>query len=435
MNKKGLKKLKIENYEIAKGVNLHFLETEKFKTNVMSIYFRFPLCRETVTKAALLPRILKRGSEKYPTMAELSRRAKELYGASIGADILKRGDNMLLRFTTQFVSDKFINESIIGDVTELLKEYILCPIVKDGGFDETFVRQEKENAKNFILGLINDKKEYAAVKCTEIMFENDAYGIFQYGYVEDLEKIDPKNLYEFYKEMITTASVEIVASGSFEKDKVRKRLEENFEEVLKERNPVEYKTKLADFENDIKIKNVCEEMKVSQSKLSMGFNCGIKPDSDDYYSMMLFSCIYGGSPFSKLFNNVREKLSLAYYVFSAFDRHKSFMKINAGIEADKFDAAYDEIMLQLEMMKKGEFSDAEIESAKKYFKTQAGSIKDSLSATEDFFMGRLLIGQSESPDEFLAKINNVTREGIIKAANSVQLDTIYFLKGVLDNEV
>ncbi len=424
-----------KSFEISKGVNLHFLETEKFKTNVMSVYFRMPLRRDTITKAALLPRILKRGSEKYPTMADLSRRAEELYGAGIGADIGKRGDNAILRFSVQFVSDSFISESIIGDVTELLKEFILCPVVKDGGFDEAFVKQEKENAKNFILGLINDKKEYAAVKCNEIMFENDAYGIFPYGYVEDLESIDAKNLYVFYRDVLKTSAVDIFVSGSFDEKIVTKQIEDNFKSFLSDRVIAENATKLAYAEENIEIKNVCEEMKVSQSKLCMGFNCGIEPTSDEYYAMMLFSCIYGGSPFSKLFNNVREKLSLAYYVFSAFDRHKSCLKINAGIEADKFRDAYDEIMLQFDAMKKGDFTDDEIESAKKYFKTQTGSIKDSLVATEDFYMGRLLLGETESVDEFLERLNKVTRAEIIKAANSLQLDTIYFLKGVLDSEV
>ena len=152
--------MKTEKFEISKGVNLCFLESDKFKTNVMSIYFRLPLCRETITKAALLPRVLKRGSEKYPTMSELSRRAEELYGSSIGADIGKRGDLALLRISAQFVSDSYISESIIADICDLLREFVLCPVIKDGGFDKTYVAQEKENAKNYILGLINDKKEY-----------------------------------------------------------------------------------------------------------------------------------------------------------------------------------------------------------------------------------------------------------------------------------
>lgn len=427
--------MKTEKMEISRGVNLRFLETDKFKTNVMSVYFCVPLCRENITETALVPRILKRGTEKYPTMTELSRRAEELYGASIGANIGKRGDQAIIRCSAQFVSDSFINESIIGDITELLKEFIFCPAIKDGGFDEEYTAQEKENAKNHILGLINDKKEYASVKCTEIMFEGDPYEIFPYGYVEDLEGIDGKSLFKRYKEIISTSKIDIFVSGCFDKDAVKKNLEESFMPFLSERVAEDCTTKLAENEPDIKVKNVTEEMPVSQSKLSMGFNCGIKPVSDDYYAMTVFSCIYGGSPFSKLFNNVREKLSLAYYVFSAFDRNKSYMKINAGIEASKFDEAFNEIMLQLDSMKKGEFSDDEILSAKMYLKTQTGTIKDSLAATEDFYMGRGLLGYEESVDGFLDKLNEVTRERIVAVANTLQLDTVYFLKGVQENEI
>ncbi len=427
--------MKTERIELSKGVSLRFLKTEKFKTNVMSVYFRMPLCREDITKAALLPGVLKRGTQKFPTMSDLSRRAEELYGATLGADMGRRGDVLLFRASAQFVSDRFISESIIGDISELLKEFVLCPYTVNGAFDKSYVEQEKENTKNYILGLINDKKEYAAVRCNEIMFENDPYGINAYGYVEDLDAIDEKNLYEYYQGIINNAGVDIFVSGSFDEKAVMAEIESKFKLAFKERAVTKVATKLAELEENIEVKRVTEEMQVSQSKLAMGFNCGINPVSKEYYALALFSCIYGGSPFSKLFNNVREKLSLAYYVFSAVDRNKSCMKINAGIEASKFDEAFDEIMLQLELMKKGEFSDAEIESAKKYLKTQTGSVKDSLVATEDFYMGRGLLGIDESVDEFLEKIYAVTREDIIKAANSIQLDTVYFLKGVLENEV
>jgi predicted Zn-dependent peptidase len=342
---------------------------------------------------------------------------------------------MLLKVSVQFVSDSFISESIFGDVCELLKEFVLCPVTKDNAFDKSYVQQEKENTKNYILGLINDKKEYASVRCNEIMFADDPYGIISHGYVEDLEEIDEKNLYEFYKDMIKTAAVDIYVSGSFDKTSVKKEIEKNFKDAFDDRDVVNSETVLASIEENIQVKNLVEEMPVSQSKLAMGFNCGIDPRADESYAMALCSCLYGGSAISKLFNNVREKLSLAYYVFSAVDRHKGCMKVNAGIEASKYDEAFNEIMLQLDMMKKGEFTDEEIDFAKKTFKNSVGSVKDSLAATEDFYMGRTLLGVEESVDEYLEKINKVTREEIIAAAEKIQLDTIYFLKGVQGNEI
>ena len=424
----------IKTYELSKGVNLRLLSTEKFKTNSISVYIHLPLSRETVTKTALIPKILKRGTKEYPTLTELSKKTEELYGASVSLSVVKKGDSEAIRFNIQFVNDAFLPERITKDAISLLKELILCPKLIDGCFDKEWVRQEKENLKNLIEGLINDKKEYAQVKCTEAMFAGDPYGIFEYGYVEDLESIDEKNLYEFYKDILKTSVIDIFAGGSFDEAELIEIVKENFKEL--DKRDAEYtKTKLSEIEENIEVKKITEPMPTSQSKLVMGFNSGVNPTSKEYHGMMLFSCIFGGSPFSKLFNNVREKLSLAYYVFSAADRQKSYMKISAGIEADKFDAAYNEIMIQLDKMKKGDFKDDEIVSGKKYLATSIGSFKDSLMALENFYIGQILLGGDETVDGLIESIQKVSRQDIIDAANKVQEDTVYFLKGVASVEV
>ncbi len=424
----------IKTFEISKGINIRVLKTEKFKTNTISLYLHLPLKRDTATKAALLPRVLKRGTEKYPSLTELSKRTEELYGASVGLGIVKKGDGEAVKFTLTFVSDSFINETVMPQIIELLKEIVLCPKVQNDGFDAVWVKQEKENLKNFIEGIINDKKEYAQTRCNEIMFEGDPYGISEYGYVRDLDGIDEKQLYEFYRELLKNATIDIFAGGSFDEKMLVDELKKAFS-VLGDRLGGYTKTKLAVPEENITVKNITEPMPTSQSKLVMGFNCGISPVSDEYYAFMLFSCIFGGSPFSKLFNNVRERLSLAYYVFSATDRQKGYMKISSGIEADKFDAAYAEIMAQLDKMKKGDFTDDEIVSAKKYLATSLGSAKDSLAATENFYMGQILLGNDETIDCLIERLQMVDRKAIIDAANRVQEDTVYFLKGVANSEI
>ncbi len=426
--------MKKTDFKLTEGVNLRLLSTEKFKTGRISLYIHLPLDRSTATYAALVPRVLKRGTEKYPSLSALSKRAEELYGASVSSGVGKKGDTQSIRFNLGFASDSFLSESILKDIIELLAQLVLCPKLTDGAFDKSWVEQEKTNLKNFIEGLINDKKEYAAVRCNEIMFEGDPYGVFEYGYTEDLEKIDEKNLYEFYQSILDNSVIDIFASGSFDEELLKSELKGVFGK-LKPRKAEYTKTQLADEEKDITVKNITEPMPTSQSKLCIGFNCGINPVSEDYYNLMLFSCIFGGSPFSKLFNNVREKLSLAYYVFSAADRQKSYMKISAGIEADKFDAAYDEIMLQLDKMRTGDFTDDEIISAKKYLATNLNSAKDSLAAIENFYMGQIMLSNDETIDGLIEKVQLVGRDGIIKAAKCVQEDTIYFLKGVAGNEV
>ncbi len=426
--------MKIKSFKLTEGVSLRLLNTDKFKTNCISFYIHLPLMRESATYAALLPRVLRRGTEKYPSISALSVRAEELYGASISAGAFKKGDTQSIRFSLTFASDSFLEESIIKSAVELLRQIVLCPKLDNVAFDEAWVSQEKENLKNFIEGLINDKKEYAAVRCNEIMFEGDPYGIFEYGYVEDLENINGKALYEFYQKILNNSVIDIFAGGSFDEAVSVDEIRAIFG-GLNPRRAEHVKTQLAIPEENISVKNVCEQMPTSQSKLCIGFNCGANPVSEDYYNAMMFSCMFGGSPFSKLFNNVREKLSLAYYVYSAADRQKGYMKISAGIEADKFDAAYDEIMLQLEKMKSGDFTEDEIISAKKYLATSLGSAKDSLAALENFYMGQIMLGNDETVDGLIEKIQGAGREGIIKAANTVQEDTIYFLKGVAGSEV
>ncbi len=426
--------MNINSFKLTDGVNLRLLKTEKFKTNCISVYIHLPLCRENVTFAALIPRILKRGTEKYPSLSELSKRTEELYGASLAAGVGKKGDTQSIKFTVQFVSDSFLNEKITADAVDLIAQLVLCPKLKEGAFDKAWVGQEKENLKNFIEGLINDKKGYAQVKCNEIMFESDPYGIFEYGYVDDLEKIDEKSLYEFYRNILKNSVIDIFASGSFDEELLKAEIKAKFGS-LSSRTAGYTKTALATVEDNITVKNVVEPMPTSQSKLCMGFNCGISPVSEDYYNMMMFSCIFGESPFSKLFNNVREKLSLAYYVFSAADRQKSYMKISAGIESDQFDAAYNEIILQLDKMRAGDFTDEEIMSAKKYLATSLGSAKDSPGAVENFYIGQIMLGNDETIDGLIEKISLVERDGIIRAANCVQEDTVYFLKGVGNDEV
>lgn len=425
----------LKTVALASGVNLRLLKSEKFKTNLISVYFCLPLKEETATMAALLPRVLKRGTEQFPEMSAISKRAQELYGAALSVGIMKKGDLQLIRFSVESVADKFLSEGITDGVLELISQTVLFPKTENGVFDAGFVEQEKENAKNFIEGLINDKKEYAAVRLNEIMFEGDPYGIFEYGSIKWLEETNEKNLFEFYKNLLNTARVEIFVGGNFSDEEIVAKIQKAFAPLASDREALGEQTAVAKIEENIEVKRVTEEMKVSQSKLCMGFNCGVDVKSKEYYALALFSCIFGGSPFSKLFNNVREKLSLAYYVFSAVERQKGCLKISAGIESSKLSAAYDEIFVQLEKMKNGDFTDEEILSAKKYMSTSLNSVNDSLAAAENFFLGQLMLGKNDSPKEFLENIEKVEKSEIMAAANAVQLDTVYFLKGVGANEV
>lgn len=414
---------------INEGIDLHLIKAEKFKTNLLSLYIKIPINKENATMAALLPMVLRRGTVKYPSLSALAKHCEELYGASLYSGLRKKGDISYLYFSLEFISDEYINDSILKDAAEFLKEIVFNPKMSSSGFDEKFVDSEKINLKDNIRGIINDKKEYADLRVKEISFENSAYGISPYGFEEDLASINPENLYEFYQDIISNCKIDIFFSGSFENDKVSDTVKEEFSDYLKARTPDALNTIPASRNKDDEVKRVTERMDVTQSKLCMVMYTGANPYSDEYFATAVMNCIYGGSPFSKLFNNVREKLSLAYYVSSRLDRYKGCMLLSSGIENDKFDAAFDEIMLWLDKMKKGEFSDEEILSAKKYLETGLNSSKDSLRVQEDYILTNLSGKETQSIDEIIEGIKKVTREEIILSAKKVTLDTVYLLTG------
>lgn len=422
----------MQTKRICQGVDLRILKDEKFKTNTMSVFFHIPMRRETVTMAALLPAVLKRGTEQYPSMQAMSRRLADLYSASCGAGVRSKGDGEVLYFTMNYIADAYIGENLTAQVLEFLQGLIFHPCIEGEGFRSDYVEGEKDNLRQAILGLINDKKEYADVKCREAMFGQDGYGMFEAGYVEDLEEITPEKLYAFYRRILAEAKVDLFLGGTVTEESGRQ-VAEAFQKVLAPREAGYAKMKPATSLRETP-QVVVEEMSASQSKLAIGLCCGVEPTAREYYALMLGSCIYGGSPFSKLFNHVREKLSLAYYAAARTDRLKSVMLISSGIETSNYQAALDEIMLQLDKMKQGDFTREELEAARKYLTTGLCSMKDSMRAMEDYYLSQVIMGQEQSTEELLDCLNQVTAEEIRRVMEKVRPDTIYFLKGVADGK-
>ena len=412
------------------GINLHLAKSEKFKTNLLSLYIKIPVIRENATLSALLPKVLRRGSKIYPSLSAIATNCEELYGASYYSGLRKKGDCAFLYFTLEFVSGEYLKDSnILSDAMDFLKELVFNPKIKNGVFDNGFVDSEKINLKDDIESLINDKKEYADQRVKEISFEGSPYGIAPFGFKEDIDSITPESLYQYYKKVITECKMDFFLSGAFDTEKAKELFGEKFSDILSPRNPSPLSTSIAK-RKDEKIKRVTDKMDVTQSKLCITMFTDTDPFSSEYYASAVFNCIYGGSPFSKLFNNVREKLSLAYYVSSRLDRQKGCILISSGIENDKFQDAYSEIMLWLDKIKAGEFSDEEISSAKKYLETNLNSIADSLRASEDYLISALSDErQPETIESLVSNLNKVTRDEIIKIANKVQPDTVYLLTG------
>lgn len=413
---------------IKNGVDFRYIKAEKFKTNIISVFLNIPLKRETVTKAALLPSVMKRGTMQHKTLTELTRYLFNLYSASLRAGIRSKGDGEVLYFTIEYIRDKFIGENLTDKIVELLNEFIFSPLAdEENGFKQEYLDGEKVNLKNAIEGLINDKRDYVEFKCREAMFGGEGYGMYEAGRVEDLPNITAKNLYEFYKQVISTAKVDIFVSGDFDErslSDVKAKLSNNFEP----RDAEYFKTKIA-LPTGREAQKIVEEIPVVQSKLCIGLKCGIDPTSPEYYGLLLGGCVFGGSPFSKLFNNVREKLSLAYYAVSRTERFKSTMFISCGIETEKYQAAYDEIMVQFNKMRNGEIEDSELENSKLYMINSFNSMKDGLRTMEDYYLSQAIMGNDGGIDDLIERVGKVTKDEVVAAFNKIEIDTIYFLKG------
>lgn len=417
--------LKSERINIGNGVNLNLIKTDKFKSNLLSYYFIRPLSKSEVTKNALLPLVLKRGTDEYDTNLKIQKELEENYGSQLSMGINKRGERHVLRFSVETVDKSYVEDkNYIYKVLELLQSIIFNPVLEKGYFKENYVAQEKENLKRRIQGRINNKRTYALERCIEEMCKNEKFSIYSLGNIDDLEKIDGEVLYNHYKEVINTSPIEIFYTGDYD-DELIETLKnkininrENIVEVPKE-----------SIISSVQTKNmVNENLDVVQGKVVLGFRTGIPYDDKLYNGLLVASDILGGGPNSKLFRNVREKESLAYYITSTIFKYKSIMLIDGGIEFDNFEKTIDIVNEQLEEMKKGIFTDEDIDISKKSIKSSMESIKDSIFLISEFFFSQQLSGDKRSLQKILEDIDKVKKEEIVEAISKVSLDTIYFMK-------
>ena len=419
-----------------KGIKLHTINTNKFKTNLIAIFLSIPLTRENVTKNALLSSILRRGCQKYKTQEEISKKLEEMYGAEFNCGLDKLGKNHVLKFYIESINDEFLpeaKENMLKQSIEILSEIVFNPLAENNGFNEEYTNQEKENVKQIIEAKKDNKARYALFRCVEEMFKDKAEGLYKYGYVEDLENINAKNLYEYYKELIDTCKIDIFVSGKLENTNIEQLIEQdqNFSN-LKEREP-KYNINKPEEKNPIQeVNNVEEKLDVTQGKLVIGYDVeASKQEIEDEkfrYIGMLYNAILGGTATSKLFQNVREKASLAYTASSSFSYYTGNIFVNAGIEIDNFEKATEIIKEQIEDMKQGNFSEEDIENAKKTIVSNIAGISDEQDTEIIYFLGQELSGRNISLEQYAQFVQDVKKDEIEDFARKININTIYFLR-------
>ena len=420
--------MKYNEKEVKKGIKLHEMQTEKFKTNLIAIFLSMPITKENVTKNSLLSAVLRRGSKNMSTQEQISQELEEMYGASFDCGLDKTGDNHILKFYLESVNDKFLpqtDENMLKTSIEKLLEIVFNPLVENGAFKEEYVKQEKENVKRIIEGKPDNKARYAFDRCVEEMYKDEPYGLYKYGYIEDLEQITAQDLYNYYQIMIAECKIDIFVSGNISEVHEIVKQNENIQK-LQEREP-DYKINNVEPKAEVEEKEVIEEMEVTQGKLTIGLDLHLE-NEEQKYDAMLYNAILGGTANSKMFQEVREKASLAYTAGSSYVRYKSNIFIKCGIEIKNYEKAMEIIRKQLEDMKNGVFTDEDIENAKKGIISGIKAIDDEQDTEITYFFGQELTGSKTSLEEYIEKIQKVSKDDIIKVANSININTIYFLK-------
>ncbi len=421
--------MEYKQIEIKKGIKLHTIKTEKFKTNLIAIMLTTKLNRENVTKNALIPAVLRRGTKNLTTQEEINKKLEEMYGASLDCGLDKTGDNQVLKFYIETVNDEFLPqeaENMLKTSLEKIFEFVFNPYLENGCFKKEYVEQEKENIKQIIDGKIDNKARYSLDRCIEEMYKDQPYGLYKYGYVEDMKDINEKNLYEYYKQLINECKIDIFVSGII--DEKTENIIKNNENIikLKDREPQynepEIIAKKSEKENDVQ-----ESMDVTQGKLIIGMDLDIN-DDNLRFDVMIYNSIFGGSANSKLFQNVREKASLAYTASSSYYRFKNNIFINCGIEIKNYEKALDIIKQQIEDMKKGDFTDEEVENAKKGIIASIKTIDDEQDTEITYFFSQELSKSKCNIEQYKDRISEVTKEKVVDVANKVSVNTVYFLK-------
>ncbi|WDH84547.1 EF-P 5-aminopentanol modification-associated protein YfmF [Paenibacillus urinalis] len=408
-------------------IRIHVLPTKRFKTFAISLYVGTPLKEDTVTSTALIPFVLRRGTESYPETIQFREQLEELYGAGFGFDVYKRGDHQIIQFRMDTINDSFVqsSESLLDRSFSFLGEVVTNPATENGKFRSSYVQSERETVRKRLESIVNDKMRYAAERCIEEMCKNEPYRLHPLGERSELDQINAATLYSSYEEWINNAGMDLYVVGDTTLEEVEGLVQKYFQ--LNRDHSFEYKTETGHHVRR-DVQTVVEKLNVSQGKLNMGLRTSITYGDDQYASALTYNGILGGYPHSKLFVNVREKHSLAYYASSRYDGHKGIATIQSGIEIPNYEKAVEIIHQQLADLKAGVISDLELNQTKAMIRNLLREIQDSAFEMISYDFNRVLSGKERTTQELLEQIEALSKSDIQKAADTFELDTIYFLR-------
>src|SRR5690606_6797822 len=322
-----------------KNITIHVLPTNRFKTYAITLFAGTPLEEQTVTSTALIPYVLRRGTARFPETIQLREQLDNMYGAGFGFNIVKRGNTQFIQLRMDVINDRFVNSehSLLNGALQYLGDVLTNPLIEQGGFREAYVDAEKGTLKKQLDSIINDKIHYAAERCIQEMCEHEPYRLNASGKLEDLPHINANSLFQRYSDWLSEAQFDLYVVGDTTLEEVTKLVEQNFQ-MPASAKPIQYKP--AEASHSVSsVKTVVDRMEVSQGKLNLGLRMNVGYADPDYVCALVYNGILGTYPHSKLFVNVREKESLAYYCSSRYDAHKGIVTIQSGIEFENYEKA------------------------------------------------------------------------------------------------
>lgn len=404
-----------------KQQHIHFLEVNQFKTNIISIGFRVPLTRENATKTALLAEVLKNGCCAYPSRRAVSQKTDDMFGSVFDISIIKKGEEQVLFFYLEFVKYK---RELMEECFVFLQNMIFAPIQQQKGFSKQIVEREKRILEEKIKSRQDDKKEYAKLRCLEEMCKGEAFGIFADGYIEDLSQIDENILFHHYQNIIKHTPTEIFLTG----EKTQKEAMLDFAKRMPFESDCAWKTEKKVNQQQKEVKQIKETLHTAQSRIALGFWTKIQPESKEYATLLVCNELFGGSPASLLFQQVREKEGACYDISSFLFRLQPILMVKAGIQKQDYDKAVEMIQKALKMLQQKKVEKEPLQEAKENIVRYYEAMKDSQTALMDFVWNEKVLKTNRNISQFVAEIKAVTAEAVQKSAQGIFLDTVYFLQ-------
>lgn len=416
-----------ETVKEMKGYKLHVVKTEKYKTNTFVWKMKAPLNTEDVTLRALLPYVLQSNSKAYPSSTELRTYLDELYGASLYVDLAKKGEYHVISFSMEIANEKFLSDQtpLLKKALDFLSEILTNPNVNNKAFDKETVEKEKRTLKQRIQSIYDDKMKYSNSRLVEEMCKGERYALHVHGTMDEVEKISAESLYSYYEKAFAEDELDLYVIGDVSEEEVTAIANERLQ--FSARSPKKVEKEAESVQRDVQKINEVQDVK--QGKLNIGFRTNVVYGDEDYFVLQVMNGIYGGFSHSKLFINVREKASLAYYAASRLESHKGLMMVMSGIDHKNYDQAVTIINEQMSAMKKGDFTEQELTQTKAVIRNQLLETIDTARGIVEVLYHNVVAHTDISLDNWLEEMDKVTKEDIVKVSGKVELDTIYFLTG------